>query len=289
MRASALLVAGLLVTACGSNGVKDPVDIDRMSFDMPAGANGNRPARLEMVRVGDDGLVRELVGIATEDWFGPTGEAFRSANPDALYDAWELVPGRAAGPFDVAVRGDFAAVLFCDTRTKPPPLRLMRDGRVNVRVVADGCAVDGGRRAERFRDRLGRNRLVTVSFSTSADAGGHGPVRVELVRSPDPDTVEELARLDPGSWFREAAGAFRRTHRDILFDRWELVPDGTYGPFRFAVNRSTDGILFCDGADAPLRLAWRKAVEVRIDGAGCGLAEAPPRPSGKGAWRWQNR
>ena len=286
MKASAVLAAGALVAACASNGVKNPVDIERMTFDMPAGANDNRPARLEMVRVDDDRLVRELVGIATVDWFGAAGDAFRNANPDARYDAWELVPGRAAGPFDVDVRGDLAAILFCDTRTKPPPLRLVRDGRVNVRVAADGCAVDGGRRAERFRDRLGRNRLVTVSFSTSADAGGHRPVRVELVRSPDPDTVEELARLDPRSWFADAAGAFRRSHRDVLFDRWELVPDGTYGPFRFAVDRRTDGILFCDGSEAPLRLAWSRAVEVRIDGKGCGLSQAPSRKSVR---RWQNR
>ena len=184
MKAGALLAAALLAAACGSNAVRDPVDIDRVSFDMPAGANGNRPARLEMVRVDDDRLARELVRIATGDWFGPAGDAFRNANPDAVYDAWELVPGRAAGPFDVAARGDLAAVLFCDTRAQPPPLRLVRDGRVDIRVAADGCAVDGGRRGERLRDRLRRRRFVTVSFSTSADAGGHRPVRVELVRSP---------------------------------------------------------------------------------------------------------
>jgi hypothetical protein len=269
VKASALLAAGLLVAACGSNPVKDPVDIERMSFDMEVGANGNRPARLEMVRVDDDGLMRELVGIATEDWFGSAGEAFRSANPDAVYDAWELVPGRTTGPFDVDKRGDLAAVLFCDTRRKPPPLRLVRDGRVTVRVAADGCAVDGGRRAERFRDRLRRRQFVTVSFSTSADAGGRRPVRVELVRSPDPDAVEAFARLDPDNWFAFAAEEYRRTHRDVLFDHWELVPDATYGPFGFAVNGDADGILFCAGSDQPLRIAWRRDIEVHIDDAGC--------------------
>ena len=283
MRATALLWAGLLVTACASNGVKDPVDIKRMSFDMRPGANGDRPARLELVRVEKERLVRELVGIATADWFGPAGAAFRSANPDAVYDAWELVPGRSAGPFDVKMRGKRAAILFCDTVAKPPPLRLVRDGLVNVRVLADGCEVEG-ERTKRFRDRLRRRRLVTVSFSTSADAGGHSPVRVELVRSPDPDIVEVLARVDPGSWFAFAADVFRRTNNDALFNRWELVPDGTFGPFGLTVNRGGEGILFCAGSDYPLRIAWRKHNEVRIHGAGCDLAGTSV-PKDESRWR----
>ena len=275
MKAAALVAAALLVAACSSNGIKDPVEIDHMSFDMQVGANDNRPARLELVRVDEERLVRELVGIETVDWFGPAGEAFRSANPDAVYDTWELVPGQTTGPFEVEADGDLAAILFCDTREPPPPLRLVRDGRVDVRVGADGCAVEGEGRAERFRDRLRRRRLVTVTFSTSADAGGHSPVRVELVRSPDPDVVEELARLEPRNWFADAAEEFRRAHRHVLFDHWELVPDATFGPFRFAVNRNGEGILFCAGADRPLRIPWRKQIAVHIDGAGCELGHAP--------------
>lgn len=71
----------------------------------------------------------------------------------------------------------------------------------------------------------------------------------------------------------------------MLFDRWELVPDGTYGPFGFAVNAGTEGLLFCAGSDQPLRIAWQKDIEVRIDGAGCDLARAPSRTGGS---RWWN-
>lgn len=275
MKATALLATALLVAACASKGIEDPVDIGHMSFDMQQGTNGNRPARLELVRVDDEQLVRELVGTATADWFGAAGEAFRRANPDAVYDAWELVPGRASGPFDVEASGDLAAVLFCDMHSEPPPLRIADGGRVHVHV-SDGCTVYGGRRAEPFWDRLRLRRLVRVSFSMGADAGSHGPVRVELVRSPSPDIVDELARLDPQSWFADSGGAFRRTHRDVLLDRWELVADGTYGPFRFAVDGDTEGLLFCSGSDQPLRIAWRRDIDVLVDGKGCDLAHALP-------------
>lgn len=281
--AGPLAVAGLLVTACASKDVKEPVDIDRMSFDMAAGANRDRPARLEMVRVNDDDLVRELVGIATEDWFGDAGEAFRSANPNAVYDVWEVVPGRAAGPFKVDAKGDLAAILFCDTQEAPPPLRVGRGGDVTVHVTAGGCEVDGGR-GEGLLERLRRRSFVNLFFATSADAGGHRPVRVELVRTPDPELVDELARLDPGRWFADVREDFRRTHRDVLFDDWELVPDGAYGPFGFAVNSRTEGVLFCGGSERPLRIPWEQDIEVHIDGTGCALSSEP----GRRGPRWWN-
>ena len=118
-----------------------PVQIDSVTFEMAATANGGRPARVALVQFANPGLAEQLVAIAPGDWFGAKGEAFRAAHPDAYYDDWELVPGLVAGAFDLRVEEYVSAILYCDTDTAPAPLRIEDDGDLAVHVVPDGCEV----------------------------------------------------------------------------------------------------------------------------------------------------
>lgn len=157
-RALALVVClavCLLPLGCASDPdeVEDPLKLASLTLRMDQRANENWPARIELVRVEDMSLVKELVGTSASDWFGTAGTAFRNAHPDARYDYWELVPGTLLGPIEVKARGRLAGVLFCDTRSPQPPLRLERHRHASIAVDVDGCTVtseDGG------RSRLGR-------------------------------------------------------------------------------------------------------------------------------------
>ena len=146
-----LLPVALLVTGCVGGwrpGFLTPPaptpKLDSLSFVMKAGANDNWPARVALVRVQDARLVTELIRIDPSAWFGPAGEAFREAHPEAFYDDWELVPGRRAGPFGVAVDEKVAGVLFCETSAGTPPLPMERTGDVTVEVATDGCTLSAG-------------------------------------------------------------------------------------------------------------------------------------------------
>ena len=149
----AVLLAVLLAAGCaGSEAQKElivpperPLLLNSLSFLVKAGVNANRPVRVVLVRVPDTRLVAELMRIETTAWFGAGGEAFRRLHPDAFYDDWELVPGRAAGPFEVAVDALVAGVLFCGTRAGSLPLRVELGADVTVTVGADDCVLDGGR------------------------------------------------------------------------------------------------------------------------------------------------
>lgn len=262
--------------------VDDPLKLRNISITMEAGTNGDRPARVELVRVRDARLVPQLIAIDPADWFGAEGEAFRGANPKAVYDSWEPVPGLGSGPHDVRVRGKFAGVLFCKTREASPPLRVERDGSLTVVIDESGCRIDGGKYAESRAARGRRSKSVELSFAVTSQTNRNRPVRVELVQVDDADLVDALARLPGSAWFAESGRMFRRTHPDALVNDWELVPGSAYGPFRLAVNRKLQGVLFCGStARGPLRVEWRHKIEVEIDNEGCRLSE---RVSNRRRW-----
>ena len=118
-----------------------PVQIDTVTFEMEAEANGRWPARVALVQVEDTNLVERLLAISAAEWFGEKGEAFRAAHPDAYYDDWELVPGLVAGPFNLKVDEAVSAILFCDTDAATPPLRIKEDGDLTVHIEPEGCEV----------------------------------------------------------------------------------------------------------------------------------------------------
>ena len=150
-RRSALLLIVLLATGCGGGTQKESVttpvrllELESLTFRVKAGANANRPVRVELVRVQDTDRIRELTRIDPAAWFESAGEAFCQAHPEAFCDDWELVPGRLTGPFEMAVDEKVAGVLFCESLTGAPPLRMDRNGDVMVDIEDDGCAVSGG-------------------------------------------------------------------------------------------------------------------------------------------------
>ena len=294
------LLAGAVLAACAgrdTDGITEPLRLDRISFAVERGVNGNRPVRVDLVRVAREAQAADLADMAPGDWFGGDAEAFISAQPEAVVDRWELVPGRPAGPFEVRADGDYAGVLFCDAGGASPAQRLGRGGHVTVTVGADGCAVAGGKRRESLLDRARRSKLARLKFAMPAASNDRRPMRLELVRVKSTELVAGLVRHDSDGWFGPAGRAFREDNPDALYDAWELVPGGTYGPFRLAVNRKVAGVLFCETAGAPaLELRWDGDVEVDVDRDGCRLATprttAPRTPASRtpasrtGEWRW---
>lgn len=122
---------------------KNPVRLKTVSLAMSKEANSGWPAKVELVRVRDEGLANVLLRIKAADWFGTEGDAFRQANPFAQYDAWEVVPGTNIGPFKTRRRGRFAGVLFCGIQSERPPYRMHRDGNVMIYIDDEGCTVTG--------------------------------------------------------------------------------------------------------------------------------------------------
>lgn len=282
LRAPAWLALAALVGGCAGGGrVDEPLELDNISFYMEPGANGDAPARLALVRVEDERLVADLLKIEAGAWFAGEGRAFRNAHPKTIHDDWEVVPGRTSGPFDVEVDERVAGVLFCDTQDDAPPTRLEANGDLSVRVSASGCEVGPGQRRESVWQRLRRREFVNVTFTTSADANGSRPVRVELLRAPHAETADEVARLDARAWFGAAGREFRLGHPDTLFDYWELVPGSTHGPVRFAVNPQAGGVLFCEHRQGgALRFEWEDEMDIVIDREGCALAEEAAQAAG---------
>ena len=147
---AAAAIAAIGLAGCGGgNGEsfaepRRPLRLQTLELVMTSDANERWPAQVELVRVADAGLVSRLLGIEAGTWFDGAGAAFRSAHPDAVFDAWEVVPGTVVGPFAMEVPGEVAGVLFCGLRSPPPPLRFERDGEVTVRIDGEGCSLDGG-------------------------------------------------------------------------------------------------------------------------------------------------
>jgi len=277
---AAVLVSLVGVGCAGRNphAIDDPLKLKRISLAMAAGANGNRPARVELVRVADKRLVAELVGTDTRAWFATAGDAFRRAHPTASFEAWEVVPGHAEGPVDVKLRGKVAGVLFCDAGPDSTPFRVVADGHLTVAIDDTGCRLGEHPRRKSLSRIWRRPKAVEVSFALDATANGQRPLRVELVRVDDADLVTDLKRMTGASWFGGGGMAFRRAHPDASVDDWELVPGHRHGPYRLAVNGKANGLLFCGRTrHPPLEVSWRRRLEVEIDGQGCALAARTTR------------
>ena len=151
---AAMLLA--LLSGCGGGDATErplrPLRVSNITLTMPEGVNGNWPARVELVRVTDDRLVTQLLGIEAGAWFKEAREGFRRAHPEVLFDTWEVVPGTVVGPVKVGVVEDVSGVLFCETRVPLPPLKFERDGDVVVHIDDKGCALSGGEpSSEAFR------------------------------------------------------------------------------------------------------------------------------------------
>ena len=106
-----MLAASVLLGGCAMLGGGDeeedlvPVDIRTVTLKAHEGANDDSPIRVDLVRVDDLGLYRELIGQDRSAWFATGATAFQQANPQAWMQRYEIVPGTVAGPFDVgAVR-----------------------------------------------------------------------------------------------------------------------------------------------------------------------------------------
>ena len=152
-----VFLAPLTLTGClgmlglsglGGGGEEDQprrlLELEQITFAMAPGVNDNWPVRVELVRVKDADLVSELLRIETGAWFSGSRTAFRSSNPDAFIDWWEVVPGTTAGPFGAEIDDDVEGVLFCGLRSPPPPLRFDRDGEVVVKIEDESCRLTGG-------------------------------------------------------------------------------------------------------------------------------------------------
>ena len=152
-------IAGTLALALGGcamfrgDGTQKPRDATKVrsvTVVMSETANQGWPVALEMVRVGDEALVATLLRIEATDWFATAGEAFRHANPTAVFDAWEVVPGTTIGPFETRMRGRLAGVLFCGTRLATPPQRMAEGGHLTIYVDDEGCDVTKQARDRRW-------------------------------------------------------------------------------------------------------------------------------------------
>ena len=288
-RFAMVVLMSLIVTACAGRNpyaIDDPVKVKRVSLVMAPGANGDRPARVELVRVEDERLLDDLIGKDTSVWFGETGDAFKRAHPSASYDDWELVPGHAVGPVNVKRKGRFAGILFCDAQSGSTPFRVQRDGHLTVAIDDAGCRLEGVARKKKSVLRFWRRtKRVDVSFAMGAATNGNRPLRVELVRVDDKSLVSDLTRMSGAAWFSAGGRAFRREHPDVSVDDWELVPGRRHGPFRLAVNGRVNGVLFCGPSrNPPLELRWRRRFEVEVDGQGCSMARTARRSPGLLPW-----
>ena len=156
---AALLVALLLGCASKNEKITKPKDSLRLksvTLRMDSGANSNWPARVDLVRVKDAALLPRLAAMKSDGWFGEAGVSFRAAHPDIYIDSWEIVPGTVIGPFNTQLRERVAGMLFCDTQTSPPPLRVGTDGNVVIIVDDNHCRLAEHKPQKTKRRRLGR-------------------------------------------------------------------------------------------------------------------------------------
>lgn len=119
-----------------------PADIESVRLEMARGVNGHWPAPVHLVHVRTQALVDTLLSVDVESWFdGGGARRFRDAHPEAVFGDWEVVPGSRAGPFDVRLRGDSAAVLLCGVASHPPPRRVSVEGAVLITIRDSGCEI----------------------------------------------------------------------------------------------------------------------------------------------------
>ena len=149
----AVLLA-VLVAGCAGQGEKitkpkDPLKLRSITLHMEEGVNGDWPVRVDLVRTKDADLLPRLTAMKTDGWFGEAGASFRDAHPEVYVESWEIVPGTVIGPFDVKLRERVAGLLFCDTQSTPPPLRLTNEGSVLVTVDDERCRLSKPQKKKR--------------------------------------------------------------------------------------------------------------------------------------------
>ena len=144
MRTCGLVLSAALLVGCAGKSEKPTkprrLRMDSVTLVMAAEVNDNWPVAVQLVRVGDADLLRELLAIESGAWFDGEGDKFRSANPNALFETWQVVPGTVVGPVSVRTRKRLAAVLFCNLSGRVPQ-RIEREGAIVVRIEDDGCKV----------------------------------------------------------------------------------------------------------------------------------------------------
>ena len=290
MAATAAMLGGCGTTGGGAGTAV--LTVETVTLRMASGVNDNWPVPVELVRVADQEALDQLLAMNAADWFGASGEAFRVANTDALYDAWEIVPGTTAGPFDVRVAGRFKGVLFCDVKGEEPQLAapFERDGDVLVSVKDTGCLLAGGCASRRAgllsvswggRTCTGRalprpeypTRIREIRFEVAEGSNGNWPVSVELVRTADGSLIDQLMDIDTVAWFDELGEEFRNANPDVRFDNWEVVPGTVAGPYGIRLDGRVAGVLFCSasGSFGPILVGPARSAVVVIDGTGCDL------------------
>lgn len=125
---------------------KPPLKLKKVALAMGSTVNDNWPVTVELVRVKDADLAKELLTMDAKQWFAEDGKAFRGAHPDAYFDRWEVVPGTSVRSSKVKkASGKVAGVLFCDLVHSQPPQRVTRNGRITIRIESDGCAITADR------------------------------------------------------------------------------------------------------------------------------------------------
>ncbi|MDE0372535.1 MAG: hypothetical protein OXI73_08330 [Rhodospirillales bacterium] len=138
---SALIAGCALFNRGGGDRPQPVIRVTWVSVAMPPNINGNWPVPVELVRVRNEALVQTLLQTETDAWFGDAGANFRVANPDAFFDAWEIVPGTSIAPVNVARHGRFGGVLFCGLREPVPPVRVAHRGWLRITVDEAGCVI----------------------------------------------------------------------------------------------------------------------------------------------------
>ena len=272
--------------------VRQAVAVQTVSLRMAPSTNENRPVSVELARVPTTALVEELLAMDTGAWFGEPGDRFRNTHADGVYDFWEMVPGEDTGPFDVRVPGRHAAVLFCDVGGRLP-MRFERDGDVLITVSNEGCTIAGGCASREpgvldiawaGRPCAGRRgprsvwpaNVRYIAFETSERVNRNAPVAVELVRTGDDELLEELLDITTDGWFSGPGHEFRLARPDLLVDRWELPPGGSFGPYDVRAQRGLAAVLFCRTplSPGPVLLDPSATVTIDIDDGGCAPAGA---------------
>lgn len=301
-RARRALAAGAaslaLLAACRGTDSSTPLpepylEVESVTVNVAPETRDGWPARAALVRVETVELMDDLLDLDSEGWFGEAGEAFRRHNPDILHDVWEVAAGMSAGPFEVARKGKYGAVLFCDVGEAAPPSRFEQSGRAIIYVGADGCQVSGECRRVNVLSRLlrvGRPSgsctgsireadLDTITFAADAGVNDDWPVTVEMVRIEDESDLAELLEVTSADWFGAESERFRRNHPTARYERWEVVPGTIVGPLEVdSGGRPFGGVLFCDTpiASAPLQLVSGD-LAVAVHDAGCRIdAEGSP-------------
>lgn len=149
---------------------KPPLKIKTIKLTMESNANDNWPVPVELVRVADADLTKELLKIEPKEWFKKAGADFRNAHPGVYFDSWEVVPGTIVGPAKAKVRGRVAGVLFCGDADDSVALRVRTNGKVLVSIREDGCSIGRDSRKKKQGKKRPRVRKRLPKVAEAADS-----------------------------------------------------------------------------------------------------------------------